>query len=67
MRKQVPFFTMLLILLFAGVGLGDYISNIQMPPPPVTLQLGEQLNVTFDYFTTYAGGVVVQNARNCQH
>lgn len=57
MRKQVLIFTVLFALLFAGVGLADYISNIQMPPSPVTLQLGEQLNVTFDYFTANAGGV----------
>ncbi|MCI0495220.1 T9SS C-terminal target domain-containing protein, partial [candidate division KSB1 bacterium] len=57
MRRQVLIFTMLFALLFAGVGLADYISNIQMPPSPVTLQLGEQLNVTFDYFTANAGGV----------
>lgn len=57
MRKQVFFFTMLFAFLFAAVGLADYICNIQMPPSPVALQLGEQLNVTFDYFTTNAGGV----------
>ncbi|MDZ7342776.1 MAG: T9SS type A sorting domain-containing protein [candidate division KSB1 bacterium] len=57
MRKQVLLFTVLIALLSVGIGVADYISNIQMPPSPVTLQLGEQLHVTFDYFTTNAAGV----------
>ncbi|MBN1465740.1 hypothetical protein JXA02_08275, partial [candidate division KSB1 bacterium] len=57
MKKQVLIFAILFALLFFGVGYTDYITNIQMPPSPVTLQLGQQLNVNFDYFTTNAGGV----------
>ncbi len=57
MRKEVIVCTVLFTLLLTSMGLSDYISNIQMPPSPVTLQLGEQLQVNFDYFTTNAAGV----------
>ncbi|MBN1559509.1 T9SS C-terminal target domain-containing protein, partial [candidate division KSB1 bacterium] len=57
MKKQVLIFAILFTFLFSGLGFADYIANIQMPPSPVTLQLGEHLNVSFDYFTTNAGGV----------
>lgn len=57
MSKMILSFAVLITLLFAGDGLGDYICNLQMPPSPVTLQLGEQITVNFDYFTTNAAGV----------
>ncbi|RPI03006.1 MAG: T9SS C-terminal target domain-containing protein [Calditrichaeota bacterium] len=57
MRKMLFTWVALLILFSVSDGLGDYICNVQMPPSPVALLVGEQININFDYFTTSPGGV----------
>lgn len=56
MKKQALFFTALFTLLFAAVGFGVIISNVQFSPAsPKDMQFGEQVNVTFDYYTAVFG------------
>ncbi|MCI0512868.1 hypothetical protein L0128_06620, partial [candidate division KSB1 bacterium] len=58
MSKRFLIFSVLFLFAFIQVGMADYISKIEFShPSPAALELGENLNISFNYYTTNAGGV----------
>jgi hypothetical protein len=60
MKKRFVFFSVFLLLAFVEVANADYISKIKFSQPsPAVLEPGQNLNISFNYFTTNAGGVQI--------
>lgn len=57
LRLAAPFLAAWMLML-PGMGISDYIANIQLSPSsPASLALNQNVNITFDYKTNVTGGV----------